>query len=160
MTSSTPVPAPAVSTSTARDAADIVLLRAGGSADVPFILSSWLKCYRQSPAVSAIRTDRYFRRHHAVLERLLARPTARVTIAAYRDDPDTIFGWAVTEGDVLHFLYVKDKFRAQGIGRRLLAQLPPRFTYSHRLASLTMDRLLRHYPGAEFDPYALTEPTP
>lgn len=50
-----------------------------------------------------------------------------------KDDTDVIFGYAVWEHDVIHWVYVKHHFRKQGLCKQLLLQIPvsAKFMHSH-----------------------------
>lgn len=67
-------------------------------------------------------------RHTTSLERLLmrrgvlclareivSRPGVRVSVAAYHEVPSMIVGWACTEGDCLHWVYVLRDYRRAGV---------------------------------------------
>lgn len=69
-----------------------------------------------------------------VVDRLLR--DADLWIATWAEDTSTIVGWCVTEGGLVHYVYVAEKFRKQGVARRLLAPSLERakVTYTHRTA--------------------------
>jgi hypothetical protein len=45
--------------------------------------------------------------------------TSEVHIACTEDDPDTVLGYSIVNGDTLHFVYVKASHRNNGIGKLL-----------------------------------------
>lgn len=47
-------------------------------------------------------------------------PEADISIACMQDDPQTIMGYSIISGPTLHFIYIKEKFRKQGIATLLL----------------------------------------
>lgn len=101
-------------------------LRLSTEADLPFILSSWLRGYRQSSVTSGISNTVYYRSHEAALKRLLV--DAVVIVACAKDDPNQIFGYVVGEHDgiaalTVHWVYVKQPFRRLGMAAHLLATL-------------------------------------
>lgn len=57
-----------------------------------------------------------------------------VQVATLESEPTAVCGWACTEGPgVLHFVYVKERWRGNGLVRMLLSQLDPiDVTYTHR----------------------------
>jgi len=101
-----------------------IAIRNGTEADLPLIFNSWLKAYKHSSRFAQrITNEVYYKYHHAVIERILARG-ASVLVATPSDDSQTILGYLVAEQlDVptLHFTYVKAPFRRFGIARQLLA---------------------------------------
>lgn len=144
-----------------------VTIRDGGERDQAFVFSSWLQSYRSSAFARPIATHTYFDRHHAVLERILARPTTRVVVATPEDAPAVILGWAVTEGllrgsardgataptPTLHYVYVKEQFRKLGIARQLVARIGRRFAVTHRTA--VVEGAMRRRPDVVYDPYLI-----
>lgn len=91
--------------------------------DVSFVLDSWIKSFRDSPWAGVVPNHRFFDITHEVIEELLQRG-AKVEVAAAKHDPTRILGWVCYEpvkgGTAIHYLYVKDPFRLQGLGRSLL----------------------------------------
>lgn len=92
--------------------------------DLNFILSSWLKSYRQSSQFAKhIPSRLYFEWHQKVIKRILERQTTRVRVAYTPEAPEVILGYFVAEeqGDiwVAHYLYVKKAFRRFGIAKEL-----------------------------------------
>lgn len=53
------------------------------------------------------------------INRILKRSNAKVTIACISDNLDQIIGYSVATGTHLHWIYVKEDYRKQGIGRLL-----------------------------------------
>lgn len=49
---------------------------------------------------------------------MLQKSTVR--IATNPDIPDQIFGWICIDGNRLHYVYVKNRFRRMGIAKKLL----------------------------------------
>jgi hypothetical protein len=91
--------------------------------------------------------------HDTLLKKII--PHSTITLACDPDDPDTIWGYVCTDGDLLHFIYVKSAFRGFGIGGCLLraAGLPDNNVItSHRTKSLFVA-----FPGIRFlwNPYRM-----
>ena len=93
-------------------------LRPCSDIDTPFIFSSWLRSY----ASSAYGGDNYYKRHHQVIEQLMARPGVRMLAATPKEDPQTIIGWSAQEDSVLHYVYVKEAFRRMGVATLLVGE--------------------------------------
>lgn len=139
-----------------------LVLRAAKLSDINFLTSSWLRSYRNAPAVSGVPNSTYYYYHHKVLEELLTRCT--VMVACFPDRPDQILGYVCAEkfdaGLVIHYLYVKKTFRNFGIARKLVdhlveAEKPPKILYTHKTRDMfPIERKLRDN-GWEFHPYLL-----
>jgi GNAT superfamily N-acetyltransferase len=128
-------------------------LRQMDRGDESFVFATWLKSHRQSRFASVIPADAYFRGHHLVIERILARPSVRATVAHPVGERDTILGYSVSEGSTIHWVYVKLPFRGLGIARALLGDIDvPHATISH----LTKDaeKALLRWPCIIHNPYA------
>lgn len=76
--------------------------------------------------------------HHDTLLKKIIR-NSDITLACDPDDPDTVWGWVCSDGDLLHFIYVKSAFRGFGIGGVLLRTTDTELekcVVSHRTGSL------------------------
>lgn len=136
--------------------------------DVDYIYGTWLNCYRvESALTKGIPKDLYFKRHHRVVEDILARPEVSVGVVVLGPDAeadDPIAAYAVVELNpttrpVIHFMYTKLDWRGLGFARDLLAHFkvdPNRCVYSHK--TFLAQQILRKYPGSAFDPYATVHP--
>jgi GNAT superfamily N-acetyltransferase len=103
-----------------------VLLRKATRADIQFITSGWLKSFRNAPFVRGVPNGVYYYYHHKILEELL--PRAQVMVACSEADHNQLLGFICAEkmdGDVLivHYVYVKQLLRKQGIARFMLDTL-------------------------------------
>lgn len=135
------------------DTGGIFALRAGLPEDHAFVFATWLRCYkRNSLFARRISNETFFRWHHLVIERILARSVIRVAHAA--DAPEVILGYSVSEPGVVHFVYVKGSFRKLGIATALLGHLDPNAcVFTHWTDG--WEHLLRKWPNAEYNPYAI-----
>lgn len=124
-----------------------VKMRAPTATDLPLIFSSWLKSYRKSDFGKRFTNEIYFDGHKKVIERVLAR--SKVVIAGDVDDPTQIYGWVCFEENpvrVLHYVYVKQAYRALGIASLLIERfIPGPCAHSHEGMQLG--------DGSYFDPY-------
>lgn len=153
-----------------------IAVRPGTADDVDFIYATWLRSYRHSSAFAApISNEIFFPSHHLIVERILARKSTSVYIACLPEDPQTIFGYLITEGfykPIIHFIYVKEAFRKQSIATILLqnAKLDPnKCFFSHLtyacdwlVGSKVYDPAIGKktfrpgkYPTATYDPYLI-----
>src|SRR4051812_31804896 len=107
---------------------DTLILRPGEPADHNFVRKAWLRSYADSAWARAMtpREDwsrgttspAYWQGHHAVVDMLLDRGS--LTVATWPEDTWTIVGFAVTENDILHYVYVVQDYQRNGVAKRLL----------------------------------------
>lgn len=116
----------------------MIHIRAGKETDVPYVVSTWVDSYASTPWAADIRkvwqlglytvhdrgdlakSDPYQVLHRRFVVRLLARTGVEVRVAAWDEDPNVIAGWCCVEPDAVHYVYVRNKFRRDGVARRLL----------------------------------------
>lgn len=96
--------------------------------DEAFVLSSWLRSYCVSPEMRALPHPVYFELYTPVVRRLVADSVVRVAHDA--ELPDTVIGFMVVAGDVLHYVFTKRRFRQLGVARWMLRDLPDATRYS------------------------------
>ena len=138
-----------------------VHIRAGRESDKNLLYDSWLHSYFCSATDRRKRGDYihalwprsplhpghgndpdgpYFPQRRKVIDRLVAR--AGFTVACSPDDDDTILAWicweyapgtVVTPDSIayLHYVWVKDAFRRQGVMSLLFRRLPQRICCTH-----------------------------
>lgn len=95
-------------------------IREGKVADVPLILSTWLRGLRYgNKYYGAMDAKSYFTNYKRVIEHIISKSV--VLVACDDDDEDTIFGYAVVEPGLLHWVYVKELHRRRGIANQLIA---------------------------------------
>lgn len=100
------------------------------------------------PRASYMESGVYFREQHKLIESCLSR--GQLWLASDAEVEDAVWGWALAEGPVLHYVYVKDAFRRVGVASRLVAAIAPR-EFSHWTAEGWA--LLSHCPGVLYNPY-------
>lgn len=117
-------------------------------ADIPFILDSWMKSWRNSPWAGTIPNNRYFETQRDCIEQLIARgmevivathePTGRILgYIAYEQTQDT------PARTVVHYLYVKDAYLrvrpsiAEALLERTPGAKPGYFSHRYRTVSDT-----------------------
>lgn len=113
-----------------------------------FIFDSWANSFRKSPWAGCIPNHLYDQVSRECARSILdrgARVIAAVTPIEGQEEQfpavRRVMGYSVSEPgrNVLHFLYVKDKFRGMGIGRRILEQTcaAGEWTYTFRTRACT-----------------------
>lgn len=121
--------------------------------DERLVVDSWLQSLRHGDAAQRrLSRGAYLVGQRQVIDRLLARSEVRV--AAWSQDPELVFGWACVEPArcVVHYVYVKHRYRQRGVARVLLADLvgrPCRYTHE----TLILTRAIQLPVGWVFDPY-------
>lgn len=130
---------------------DEVSLRPATQADLNFILSSWVKSYREH--AGDMPGPIYYEGQRNLVTTLLQRCGA--TIACDPDDPSAIFGYVVSEKRgpvvVVHYVYVKHTLRRLGIARQLLAEVGARGChYTHQTK---IGRVIGKKMEAKFNPH-------
>ena len=103
-------------------------IRPADERDLPLILNSWLKSYRNAPACTTVPNDIYFSEDRGQKARILdLLSNGQTLIACDPEDDDCVYGWICTEEPgvssvppVVHYVYVKQAYRLRGVARGLL----------------------------------------
>jgi len=85
--------------------------------DRSFILSSWLKSYRDTDFARHISNDAYYAGQARLIDDLL--DTSCVIVASDPEYPTSIYGYVVYKDNILHYLYTKYPFRRNGVANLL-----------------------------------------
>lgn len=109
-------------------------LRPAEDDDFNFVRKRWIHEYASSrhgrAFIDLVGRDNFFREHVELRESAMAR--GAITIAYREQVPSGICGFAVTEDDMVHFVYVKPIWRKLGAAKLLLAPfLSKCATYTH-----------------------------
>lgn len=93
-------------------------------ADINFIQSSWgLSFYSDHRSLFSPETFHHY--HRPIRTRILTRPNLAIIVCVASEDEHLILGWIMVEalhkahGLVLHYLYVKQAFKGEGIASEL-----------------------------------------
>lgn len=87
--------------------------------DMSLVYSTWLRgLYYGNDFFKKIDKDAFFDIYPKVITKLVADSTA--VAACLSDDEDVVIGYAVYQGAILHWVYVKEAFRKQGIATSML----------------------------------------
>jgi predicted GNAT superfamily acetyltransferase len=97
-----------------------VVFRAVEPAEIPLVLDSWAKSWRQSDYAGTVPNHLFFATNKEMIGGLIARG-AKLVAAAIRN---RVAGWVCYEhkGDdtaVVHMVYVKDPYRRNELGREV-----------------------------------------
>ncbi len=110
--------------------------------DLAYIHDSWRSSYEGSGYAKLSPKWFYRLMQAAKVTAMLNRST--VQVVTLPDDRDLIVAWSCIEGDVIHYVYVREAFRRKGIAKWLLGDLKKYRYYTHRSRALTNIRLPRH----------------
>jgi hypothetical protein len=145
-------------TETESEAQDIatVVIRPASSSDEAFIMATWLRSFRHgSMFARRLTNDVFFTNHHPIVTDILAR--SDTLVAHLEADPDVIIGYLVTEGQTLHFAYVKKLFRRMRVLTQLLDESHfPADMDGVEVSHATFDWLefmAPKFPGSRSNPY-------
>lgn len=86
--------------------------------DMAFVYKYWLDTHK--PQVYDIPRNLYRPLYGRLLKRIVERDPVTVKVAYFENRPSQLAGFAVTEGNYLHYVVVKKLFRGVGIGSALL----------------------------------------
>lgn len=127
-------------------------IRDATESDFDFIYATWLKGLRfGNDAYGLIEQDSYFRNFHKIIENILQRPSTFIAVACLSDDPSTILGYSVREGeDTVHYIHVKKAFRNFGVARALCPTDVKRVTH---VTKMGWNILKEKFPEAVYDPF-------
>jgi hypothetical protein len=111
--------------------------------DRPLILGTLLNSYYRGAVapLKFISYQTFMVLYGPIVEKLLK--TSEVRIASNPEDPDTVIAWAIVQSGILHFVWVKDSYRRNGVCRALLRDLGDKVVYSHETLVFR-----RHVAGA------------
>jgi GNAT superfamily N-acetyltransferase len=88
--------------------------------DLNFVFKAWISSYERSPWAGTIPAHLTYDIHKATIIQLMQRGM-RITMAVNPDDHNQILGFLAHEPGLVHYLFVKDLFRRQGVASNLLA---------------------------------------
>lgn len=95
---------------------EIVAVRTMREDERVFILDSWRRSYTIARAVRGVPLPDYHDAMKRTVDSLLLRPTVQLHVACAHGTPNVLVGWAAGErGRVLHYVYVKQGYRRQGV---------------------------------------------
>ena len=97
-------------------------IRPAGPDDMAFVINAWLEGYwPDCPCSVVMPKSAWWPRWHRVVENILSDERTRTVIACLEERPDQLMGFACYRPpECLHWVYVKQAFRGNGIARALL----------------------------------------
>lgn len=140
---------------------DELRIREMTSDDINFVAASWLNSYKvESQFAFRIPRPIFFKGHGLVINHILQKPTTQGIVLHFHEYPEIILGYMVLENvkpkPVVHYLYVKGRFRNLGFAKRLLLHTkidPTDMWFTHW--TYPMNEIIKKIPGSVYNPYAL-----
>lgn len=140
-----------------------VIARPPEEKDVPFILSSWLKSYRDSEFASSIPADVYFNNHRSLINHILIQENNALTLLCDSEDHDHILGFIAynSKAPIVFYVYVKHAFRNLGLGRYMLEGIKKNFGGNVKIQCTHKARGWKNFKslGLVYNPYLIKEIT-
>lgn len=131
-----------------------IKIRNANESDNNFIYATWLRgLYHGSEFYGSIEKEAFFKNYQNVVKGLLLKKAVKVSVACLEDTPDIILGYIVFESKgPLHWLYVKESWRKQGVATRL-ANLSSFSSYVTHITHL--GNSIRIKKGWDFNPWLI-----
>lgn len=128
--------------------------------DTDFIYSTWIKSFRLSALGRGVPSPLYEMGQRSRINRILNHPLTEVWIACDPQAQELIYGYLVIGGEnIIHYLYVKNAYRKQGIGSELLSSWFDRDAqFTHKGKDIWIEALMRNkreFRGFIYNPYLL-----
>ncbi len=136
------------------DFSNLVKIRNYKEEDKNFILASFLKgLYYGESWFSMIDKDDFMAYYKNIAQAMLTHPNILIKVACVPEYPDDILGYCIQskDGTMIHWVFIKSKWRNNGIARALVPQSPKIATHLSKLGKT----LLIKFPNIRFNPFAL-----
>jgi hypothetical protein len=104
---------------------DVKLRSLNPDTDVEFLLSSWLKSYKNSEFAREIPKAIYYKCHQNLIATILKAPDTAVAMLVNKNDEDQILGYIVHDKKqpIIHYVYMKRMFRNLKLAKFMLDQV-------------------------------------
>ena len=135
-------------------------LRAPVEADIPFIYRLWGEALTRESPVSRGMNRRTARSCWVrVIDTILNNDCTIIRVGCDAEDPNIIFGIAIYQPDVLHYIFVRESLRGAGLARKLAPFVfgndPNQSTVSVTLNSSYMEKIMKTHPNIVYNPFEL-----
>lgn len=123
--------------------------------DKNLILATFLRgLYYGDSWFSEIPKEVFMDNYQKVGEALLRSDNVIIKIACLKEEPDVILGYSILSADyqVIHWVYVKTRWRKRGIARSLTPRYPKAVTHLTKLGK----ELLTKLQGTVFNPFLMS----
>ena len=129
-------------------------IRPANGDDLNFIYSTWVNSiWSDCEKFRGIHAPLFFKEYPKVIDQILANPKTKTAIACKYDEPFVIFGYAIAEPPVAHYVFTKKNFWKMGVATALMEYLKAGEIYTHRTGML--QHILSKKTGHTFNPYLL-----
>lgn len=101
---------------------EVVTVRIAKDGDKNFIYSTWLLgVYYGETVFKEMKKDVFMKHYHGLIDQIMNHPDIVIKVACFKDDTDTILGYAVMNknGKTLHWTFVKSPWRRIGLAKML-----------------------------------------
>ena len=86
-----------------------------------FIYANWLNSLRcGNDLFKLVDQDIYYNAYKKYLDFLFTLSTTLIKVAVLSEDEDIFFGFSVTDGDTLHYVFVPEIYRKEGFAKALV----------------------------------------
>lgn len=139
-----------------------IIFRAHKSEDLNFILDSWGRSvFSGTSAKKYVTPEEFHSFHRPQRMRFFSKPNTTCIVCVPDDDLNQIIGWIAVEsipsGLILHYLYVKDVYKKQGIAtmliKRALPTSPIFYTHLTEQAARILSRHQDRFRGFKYMPH-------
>lgn len=125
-----------------------IRIRPFRESDAGTVATDWLKSFHLSHYAGPIPMDLYWPTYRTAINRLMWSTRVTILMACSPDDDSQTFGWITAERKIqpiVHFLYVKQVFRHQGIAKMLMAaaDIPTGLTFIYTFKTPAAARLIK-----------------
>lgn len=118
--------------------------------DVNFVLASMLRSlYYGNEFYNKIEKASFFKNYEVIVKQILDK--SQTVVAVLQEDEDVILGYSIGAPEVLHFVFVKQAWRKQGIAKKMFNLY--NFTTVTHLTKVGDP--IRERIGLTFDPFKI-----
>lgn len=131
------------------DLGEIIIYRDHKTEDAGFIYSTWLQgLYYGNDWFKQIDQETYFDFYNKIIRQLLFKKSAKIKVAALKEDPDVLIGYSVWRESTLDWVFVKPAWRRLGIAKRLIPENIAKCTHMTKIGKSLKPK------EWEFDPFS------
>lgn len=132
------------------DNSELVEIRGFYPEDKNFVKATWLKGLRYgNDWFKLIDSDAYYSTYSPLIDALLNHKDVKVEIACLKEARDVILGYSVYQGNKLHWVLVKDRWRGIGIARRMVPKTIDTVTHLTKIGV----SIFKNHKGFKFNPF-------
>ena len=130
------------------------IIRDAVGTDLPFIYSTWSKSYRYDSALGkSCRNSIFFPYFNRVMDWILSQDDTQVIVAADPANPNVVYGYLITQPNIVHYAFTKEAFQRWGICLSLMQKAGMPQTYT--LKTFMCKPIVGKHPEMDFNPFLL-----